>query len=80
MYDVIPQKRDALQRYLSPKLHICVIMKNTRMCNVETMNLSFRVTSDELAKIDRAWRSDMRFKNRADYVRSKLGLKQENEV
>lgn len=37
-------------------------------------NISFRVSSKELEELDACWRADMHYKNRADYIREKLGF------
>lgn len=45
------------------------------MCNLETTQITFRVTPEELNKIDATWRSNFKYKNRTEYIRNKLGLK-----
>lgn len=37
--------------------------------------ISIRISQDEIAEIDKEWRSDFNYKNRSDYVRAKIGLK-----
>ena len=51
------------------------MVKNTHMCNdCAATNISFRVSSKELEELDACWRADMHYKNRADYIREKLGF------
>lgn len=38
------------------------------------LQLSVRVTQAECDRIDFAWRSDLKYACRADYIRDKLGL------
>lgn len=45
-----------------------------------TTSITIRIERNELDQIDREWRGNMDYKNRTEYIRSKLGLKQENEV
>ena len=42
--------------------------------NETYLQLSVRVTQAECDRIDFAWRSDLKYANRADYIRDKLGL------
>jgi len=61
-------------KYLSDVTQMC-IMEVTQMCRNSPTNISLRVTSKELAEIDSNWRGNLDYKNRADYIREKLGLK-----
>jgi len=45
------------------------------MCKLRpATNISIQVSSKELEELDASWRSDMNYKNRADYIREKLGF------
>lgn len=45
------------------------------MSSIKATPLTIRVSPEEMAEIDRNWRSDFSYRSRTDYVRSKIGLR-----
>lgn len=49
-------------------------MKHRRDKDEDYVQMSVTVTQAECDRIDLAWRSNLKYASRADYIRDKLGL------